>query len=1029
MRPLMLKISAFEAYANEQVLDFEKGLAGENFFLISGATGSGKTSILDAICFALYGESSGEEKNKAGTAAMLRSEMADPKTETFVEFKFALGDKIYRIKRTLGYSVDGKKSKQSSVFLYEVDDGRDNLLERQASSVKNKIIELLGFNAAQFRQVVVLPQGDFKRFLSATSKERQDLLNMIFKTDAYQIVADRLKKKAEDFRDEYRTLQGRHAGMLSECSAQDKADLELKIENAEKTLDERRENLEDLNEARKSRLDEFTAAKNLYDLFEDLITALKKIKADESKKLTVDEFKILLDQANRAVIVQEKEMQMQKSKEDCDKKVADSKRAKEEFDDIKEQYERTKASLESAEKEEELRKIIHLELAKLREYMQIMTDYLTLEQQGRAAGSRAVVAAKKYNKLSLDFAQMEKDIEKIESEARRLQTIVSGKDRVARVMDEWKRRQAIEARLQDLREAKDFIEHELTEKRKEIDAATMELTRARQHFSDILERRQNGRAAILAEGLEDGEPCPVCGAIHHPALAFMLDDIPTDEDFRNAERNITEFDEALKVIEQERQLINERLAKNSAETEAKVSELVSLPKSNMSYQDAAIERARIIGAENDLEQITRSLPIIKSRRDRLKKDCEVAAKERDEAKLSATKFQAEFDSKRSQIPEQYRDIRRVQSDIQIRENKLKESESAYNEAKANFNDVQHQYTILDSENQTAKKMLDEAAEKFETMRQEFETTLKDSGFESIEKYREALSGNWSSKKYRDEVQSRIDSYNQDKILHEKEAERAKEKVEEKFGQEVPANLEEIEQHKPDLEDMQKLSEDAEKSWMSGTESIASLQAEIEKMRQILEKLTALEDEIKAVEKNYSVAEDLSKFANGNKSPYNVSFQRYMLRALFLDVIDAANQRLNRMSQGRFLLRDSTKTKGNKSSGLDLEVYDEFSGTTRLTSSLSGGESFLAALALSLGMADVVGNNIGGIRLDTIFIDEGFGSLDIETLDTAIQTLMELQSGGRLVGIISHVEELKNRISTRIEIIKSNKGSRAVFVNL
>ena len=179
MRPLLLKISAFGSYANEQTIDFQAGLKGQNFFLISGATGAGKTSILDAICFALYGESTSDGK----TGSMLRSELADSKIKTFVEFTFSLGAKTYRVKRSPTYSTDEKKSIPSTAYLYEISGNQSNLIASKTTIVRKKLIEILGFNEDQFRQVVVMPQGDFKKFLTASSKDREELLNIIFKTD------------------------------------------------------------------------------------------------------------------------------------------------------------------------------------------------------------------------------------------------------------------------------------------------------------------------------------------------------------------------------------------------------------------------------------------------------------------------------------------------------------------------------------------------------------------------------------------------------------------------------------------------------------------------------------------------------------------------------------------------------------------------------------------------------------------------------------------------------------------------------
>ena len=1020
MRPLLLKISAFGSYANEQTIDFKSGLNGQNFFLISGATGAGKTSILDAICFALYGESTSDGK----TGSMLRSELADSKTKTFVEFTFSLGSKTYRVKRSPTYSTDEKKSIPSTAYLYEVRNDTSILISEKTKIVTKKLVEILGFNDDQFRQVVVMPQGDFKKFLTASSKDREELLNIIFKTDFYRDIAERLKEKSDQLNVDLQKNQKHLEVLLSGVSAKDESEISVKIDQCKSEIESAEKNLEKLDAELKSVLEKLNAQKNLEKLLQNLAASIHKLEEDHDKLPRVKEFKQKLESANRAAAVREKETNAIQAKEDRADKEYLAKKAAEEFEDIREQFERTKKALQSAADDAQTRQKLAMEIEQLRSYFDLAGECKILEQKARTAATKAVNTAKKFNQLSGDYDRAASDIEKILAEEYRLRQITAEEAKIVQVLAEWQRRNALEQKLRDLTEVSVSVEYEMNAKRKEIGTVRETLISETRNLEEMRKIERQERAAILASDLEDGEPCPVCGAMHHPFLAEQHDEIPSEEEFKRVEEHIKTLQENLTHLEQQFQSVNDHLKKTQWELDATKVALDDLPQQEISFQQAAIERAKIVQAGEDLKKIAKGLPILRQQLESIAKTRDASQKERDDTKIEAAKLQAEFAAKKSQMPARYHDIRAIHEDLNRKESELKSSENAFKEAKSNFDDTQHQFTILDSECQTTKRLFEDATTNFESMQTEFLTAMQNAGFETHDEYVAAIAGDWGKSKYRDEVQARIDQFEIDSKLHEAEFEHARAVI----GENAPMTLDGIESMKPDLQKIEAEYRAAESNWKLKAESIAKLKSNLENLEKTLKEIAKIKSETRSADEKYSIAYQLSQIANGKEPPKKTSFQRYMLNALFMDVIDAANQRLTLMSQGRYFLRDSKTTSGNKSGGLDLEVFDEFSGTARPTTTLSGGESFLAALALSLGMADVVGSQAGGIKLDTIFIDEGFGSLDMDTLDSAIKTLMELQSGGRLVGIISHVEELKNRISTRLEITKTNRGSFAKWIN-
>ena len=1021
MRPLLLTISAFGSYANEQTIDFETGLNGQNFFLISGATGAGKTSILDAICYALYGETSSEGKN----GSMLRSELADPKTKTYVEFTFSLGEKKYRVKRSPSYSIDGKKSNSTSAYLYEIRGNKSILINEKTTNVTKKLIEIIGFKSDQFRQVVVMPQGDFKKFLTASSKDREELLNIIFKTAFYREIAERLKSKTEQLNLDMQKNQKHLEVLLSGADAKDESEISAKISQIKNEIESATQNLQKLESNRKSILQKLHNANTLKQLLQNLAETLKKISEDSSKRETVKEYRQKLEISKRACEVREKETSAIQAKENLADKEYMAKKAAEEFEEISETFNRTKHAMEIATDESQTRQKLIMEIEQLKRYFELAGECKILEQKARTFAAKAVNTAKKYNQLSGDYDRANSDIEKIMAEDYRLRQIVSEEAKIVQILAEWQRRNALEQKHRDLSEVYASVEYEMNTKLKEIGIIRETLISERNKLEEMHRIESKERAAILAADLEEGEPCPVCGAMTHPFLAEQHEEIPSDEEFKHVEESIRTLEENLAHMEQQFQSVNDHLKKTKWELDATKVALDDLPTQEISFQQAAIERAKIVQAGEDLKKIARGLPILKQQLETIEKTREASQHERDDARIDAAKLQAEFLAKKSQIPARYQDIRTINEDLNRKEKELESSENAYKEAKSNFEDTQHQYTILDADCQTSRRLFEDAQKTYESMQADFLKSMSDAGFATREEYLAAISGDWGKAKYRDEVQSRIEKFEIDSKLHEAELERIRESI----GDNAPKTLDEIESMTPNIQEIEHEYDASESEWKMATGSLETKKSELRNLEKTLNEIRRIKTDSRDADENFALAYQLSQIANGKEPPKKTSFQRYTLNALFRDVIDAANQRLTLMSQGRYFLRDSKVVTGNKSGGLELEVFDEFSGTARPTTTLSGGESFLAALALSLGMADVVGNQAGGIKLDTIFIDEGFGSLDMDTLDSAIKTLTELQSGGRLVGISSHVEELKNRIATRLEITKTNRGSLAHWMNI
>ena len=886
MRPIKLKMQAFGAYVKPVELNFESGLAGKKFFLIHGATGSGKTTILDAICYALYNRSSGDDRKVEN----LRSELADNNSNTEVEFIFALGDKIYKIFRNPGHkNPHGTANIKKSATLY-ID---DKFISDDVKEIDELIKSRMGFNAEQFRQVVMLPQGKFRDFLMASSNDKMKILNVIFNSALYERIEVGLKEKSEFFTVEKNKLDNLRENIFHQVreigEVEGEINLSALIEKISAEFTESEKKLRELKILSDKAREDFTAGKILSEKFSQYESAEKNLVIARNNLE-----KILSDYEKAKV-----EYELRKSEEslrlELDKKIDELKKIQSEILE----YQNKKSELARAE---------------------------SAEKSAREEISRCESNQKKYADR---MAVLKAEIEKLQ-----------GADVQFKVAE-----QNLEKSSQ-----KQKLLLELERLNKEIVRAQKNLAIAEKNLSDAQKELNRLRylekictAAKLAQNLSDNEPCPVCGAIIHPKLAITDEIIPSDEEIETAEQT-------LKRCETARNL--------SLQGVNSVSDKINF------YND---EIKKFVGV----------------------KSIEEAKKIFDDAKKLADKLA---------------------------------------DSKTHFKSGEEHVERNNRELEVARKNFETATKNFANLRGVVETMQKNISAEYLtapEKILEDLRNNQNQKKILESAWIIAD-----KNFHMQSDRKSKQEGEIKSA-ESTKNLaaEKISnQFKPDLIALKKSAEDSQEIFITQNNRVNNLNENLKRLNKFSDELIELDKKISVAEKNYQIWTRLYDVASG-KNPAKMTFQTYYLNAMFQDVIREANERLEKMSGGRYQFRDMQGVKkGFKKAGLDLEILDSYTGKARPVETLSGGESFLASLSLALGLAAVVKNTAGGIKLDTIFIDEGFGSLDSETLDFAINALTELQTdSGRLVGIISHVEELKNRIPARLEVIKIKLGSTAKFI--
>lgn len=869
MKPLRLTMKAFGPYAGETTIDFSE-LEDRHLFLICGPTGAGKTTILDAMCYALYGKTSGDR-----TGTHMRSDYADSSEKTEVIFDFMIGDKTYRATRSPEQLIDKKRGKGQTLAamqasLSELENGKE--VKTLRKGIEEAAGKLIGLNASQFCQVILLPQGDFRKLLVAKAEERESILKQLFKTQRFSDFQNELKISL-------RELESRREGELAEL----KAYLSSFEVNDRKALE------------------------NLQKELEKSISEKKEMK--EKEEISYRSFRKIYEEGLR-LSAHFKNLET----------------GKEEMSRLLLQEESVK------EKEEGLKKIRAAK--ELAPYFDALDEII---REGKKEG--AVVKREEENEKRL---VMEK--EKLEKEAAFLEgrkgEMEGRRDRIAG-MNQWLPKAKLfeekskEAVLLE-RKAK-----EAEEKVKILSIAAEEAGKAKEKAQEKAESLRRtyifGQAAILASQLKEGEPCPVCGAIHHPKPAVSEEKLPTEEEVKRAEG---EAEEALRLFNRKQEI----------------------------FQTYKLEDyVKAVNGWNEGKAALKAL---------------------------------------EDVPEDMRNEKILRKEIERETAVIK----IWEEESKKTAEGKEKVTSLLTETRTlyknAKERRDKLAVQYKEKNRELKEKAENAGFESLE---DCI--NWYERRKEEFLLSSfLDDYRGRKKAAEKMIEEEEKQVEGK--------------EKPDMALLSKEEVRRDTSIKKLIQEISSMESRKGAVENVSARVKEIEEKGKETEEELSLVTGLYNLTRGGSS--HITLERYVLGALLDDVTKAANLRLMEMSHHRYSLRRMTGEVSDNKGGLTLEVSDSFTGRTRPANTLSGGETFLASLSLALGLADVVQARQGGIRLDTMFIDEGFGTLDPEALNSAMNTLIDLQSSGRLVGIISHVPELEERIDARLRVTAAGKGSDAFF---
>lgn len=938
MKPVRLVMSAFGSYAGEEIIDFTR--QNQGVFLITGDTGAGKTTIFDAITYALYDQTSGGKRE----GDMMRSQYARPEVPTYVELSFIYRGETYTVRRNPNYKRTSRRKNKEGGYALTTEAASVSLkmpngqeFPGKIREINEKIVEILGVGASQFKQIAMIAQGEFLKLLLASSKERKEIFAKIFDTDSYGYLQVKLREKSK-------ALYGRLEDNRKLCSHE--------IQGV-RFLSESRYRPEWEESIQQQETNPEQIQTSLQHLLEELQEKEEKIRKKETeKRQRAEEIMLRIQQA-----------------EEVNQLFEQAETAKKELEEKTQllQQQRQQEEQKTAERDV-YRQACEERIPKLTEQIagwRSLTpkyEFLAEHRNAVANAKRAQeAAAEALEQVQRDWETIQISIQKAEEQRKELETAAGQKAAFSEAERACLTKQSLLEEMCGTRMRLRNCEQEREQQKNSVQEALSYYQKKSEEYEWKNQSFIEEQVGILAKDLREGEPCPVCGSLEHPQKAELSREAVTSRQVEQAKKERQKAEQNLETCREKFQKIQEQYEKEKSLLE----------------QDGR----RMFGGEFTIQMIEPAL--------------EECRKESQQAK------------------------RRLQE--------AEKKEELLEQIKAGLEKQQKEKEILERQQEEFSQRQYETKLAFETANQTEQMLLKELPFSSQEELKSRL----------EKAEEEKNQLENQKSQSEKQLQQLRQKIAENQGilAEQQKNCRLLEQRLEGKEVVE---------WKSLREEKDKLEQEIRQSEEEKLQLTALRSrnqeakrqlsrlyrERETLKQQYEMVNHLDKTANGNLPQHiRLDFQTYVQRRYFHYMIGEANRRLLKMNGNQFILkcRELENLGRQGEAGLDLDVYDFVTDKVRDVKTLSGGESFLAALSMALGMADVIQNTAGRVHLDTMFIDEGFGSLDEEARGRAICILNELAGNTRLVGIISHVTELKEQMDRKLVITKSDRGSRAEWV--
>lgn len=1057
MKPIKLIVSAVGPYADQMPeIDFEQ-FEEKGLFLISGDTGAGKTTLFDAICFALYGQTSGTYRDTKN----LRSEYAKGDTESFVDFYFSHQGKNYHVHRSPSYDRPKQRGegfiteKEKAVFYCEGETPVEGI-----SNVNTAVIELLHIDARQFKQIAMIAQGEFYDLLNAKTEERTEILRKIFRTEGYQKIEFRLKDRVDAnyskktdiensilqyFRDveaeeeselyeELLMLQKHAGGSGSAWNSEEFLDILDRILKSDKAAfkskEEETKKEEELLEKKKNIL---ATAKTNNEFIHRYAEALKVKKELEEQRAEIEESSKDVERKKTATREIKPIYESWKSKQtECSATEREIQQSEQALKQAKDQVQKVKTVLEESLNEEprseelkkqadkiaedkekyEQRDALSTELNELKRMEEL------LKEEGRQLEETEKDLRNKILSLEQEISERKGKPEKlmeIKNKGEKLQNLKLEIDKIIneRIPAHKKKKDVLKKKQEEFQHSQDRYQ-EIQEKRRGAET--------------VLERC---RAGILAQGLEEGKKCPVCGSVHHPEPAVLPEESVSEEMFselqeeeKRAENAKTEAlvdaeseNTALAGMEDQLRLDilkcldNELSAVPYTEGRSLEELFLLIRKAQEGIRERILENTQ---AEKEIAEECKKLDAAQ------KKLTDARGKETEELQQRTKEYSGRSQENKASLAEKTALLKNVSTlpydswnaalvqcnQFNREADRIVKSIESAKEEKAR---AEKEETGLSAKLATLKETYENQRNDGTRLHGELSRALEAKGFADMDDFLAHV----VTEKFIAENEERIRQYHQEVNTNAAQVRQAEKDAKDKAEIDIAAIQAEIEKQTEKVGELRKQQNDI------------SYRIQNNKVRK--HNISGLKPELEKYRKAHAVCQRLYHLVRGQTGKGKITLEQYIQAAGFDTIIQAANRRLYPMSDGQFELFRQEDSLGKKSNTfLDLEVLDNFTGKRRPVGSLSGGESFKASLSLALGLSDTVSSHLGGIQMDALFVDEGFGTLDRKSMESAMDILMGLSGAGKLVGIISHREELMENVPQQIMIKKSKNGSKIMI---
>ena len=928
MKPLKLTMSAFGSYAGKNVIDFTGQQQG--IFLITGDTGAGKTTIFDAITYALYNQTSGGERN----GNMMRSQYARPETETYVELEFLYRGQTYRVRRNPDYKItktlkNGKIREQKVPHSVELTLPDGTVFPEKKNATDAKIIEILGLTADQFSQIVMIAQGDFLKLLYTKSDERKMIFSKLFRTDIYWKIQENLRRKSmemdERIQENDRAFEQEKSRIIPLPESE-----ELPLDELVERLRERLKDALKEQNLRRANVEELNKKITKYEEINKLFRSLEKIRQTgkelEARQAESKERRQQIENARKADKVLVAEQQNLRQQQEVEQSAQAIAKMTETLANDQEMFESLKTQLQEVEAKQK------------REAADIQKKMLALEQS---------------------FPSYEA-LQNARSEEQQAKKVWEDLGKTSEESFHKK-----EAGIAALKEQQKQQEQVVEQTKKNWEQTSLGASESAKHYEHMYEAFLKEQAGILAENLSAGCPCPVCGSTVHPDPAKLSDHAVTELEVEQAKKTRA-------AAEEKRDLAYAAFEAEKTEKQ-KLAQAVEKEEADFVLAQTIAKQQRKEAEQNyvSLQKIAEQI------REKL--------------------VYPSFAEAKKQYAAMQKALAAAEQEIERKRQKVSELAEAMNTLKGQ--------KLAEEENQKTAKKLAAKTEK------EYAKLLEKSGFVSEETYHLAI----LPERSRSKLEREEKEYESQCLRQQSEQKLLEKQVSGKTYTDTTELNEQLKAEKQALKE-------AEKTYME-------LHTAYENDGSVLQNCAVYLEKGKKLESEDQVIKSLSKTANGRLSgSAKIDFETYIQRQYFKQIIHEANKRLLTMSNHQFILKlkEEANTGRKTNEGLDLSVYSLVTDSERDVKTLSGGESFLAALAMALGLSDIVERSAGAIHPDMMFIDEGFGSLDAQSRQQAIEVLGELAGDSRMVGIISHVTELKEQIDRKLVVSRTDKGSRAVW---